>query len=170
MNGFQTCSPLELQENFWKLLEKDWALLCAGDQNKHNAMTVSWGGTGVLWNLPVAFCFVRPQRFTYGILEQDSHFTLSFFGDGYREALNLCGSKSGRELDKLQAAGLDALELEDGGMGIAQARLILSCRKLYADNLKPEGFLMPDLIAKNYPNQDFHRMYIGEITNCYIAR
>ena len=107
---------------------------------------------------------------TYGILEQDSHFTLSFFGDGYREALNLCGSKSGRELDKLQAAGLDALELEDGGMGIAQARLILSCRKLYADNLKPEGFLMPYLIAKNYPHQDFHRMYIGEITNCYIAR
>ena len=124
-------------------------------------MTASWGGMGFLWNRPVAFCFVRPQRYTYALTEQAERISLCFFDEKYRAALRLCGTKSGRDTDKFAAAGLTAAEL-DGVPVVTQARLSLICRKLYADTLKKEGFCVPALL-ENYTADDYHRMYILEI-------
>ncbi|MCD8186883.1 MAG: flavin reductase, partial [Rikenellaceae bacterium] len=71
-----------------------------------NTMTASWGAMGFLWNKPVAFVFVRPERYTFEFMEEYSAFTLSFMGKDQRHALKVCGSQSGRDSDKIADAGL----------------------------------------------------------------
>ena len=167
MEGFRKIDPSAL-ESATKLIGKDWMLITTRDeqQNKINAMTASWGALGVLWNKPVAICFVRPQRYTYGLTEQSERFSLCFFDEKYRDALKLCGTKSGRDCDKLALCGLTPTEL-DGAPAIDDARLVLVCRKLYADDLRESAFVERDLLA-NYAAQDYHRMYVCQIEAAYI--
>ena len=164
---FQAISPKDV-ENAVKLIGDDWMLITAKDEKngRVNAMTASWGCMGVLWNKPVCVCFIRPQRHSFSLVEREERISLAFLGDRYRDALRLCGSKSGRDLDKLRAAGLRAVKI-DGVDSIAEARLILICRKLYADDMKQDSFLDPSLLA-NYPNGDFHRIYVLEIEGAYL--
>ncbi|MBQ9783622.1 MAG: flavin reductase family protein [Clostridia bacterium] len=166
IHGFREISPLEIG-NAMKLIGKDWMLITARDEKngRVNAMTASWGCMGVLWNKNICVCFIRPQRYTYGLAEQNERISLAFLGEEYREALKLCGTKSGRDCDKLTEAGLTAVEV-DGVPMIREASLLLSCRKLYVDDLKKEGFLDPSLLA-NYQNEDFHRVYVCEIEHAY---
>ena len=167
MEGFREISPMET-DNAVRLIGKDWMLITAFDaqQNKVNAMTASWGAMGVLWNKSVAICFVRPQRYTYGLVESSERFSLCFFEDAYRDALKLCGTKSGRDCDKLAMAGLTE-EMSDGVWGIREAKLVLVCRKLYADDLKEDAFLDRALLS-NYAAKDYHRMYVCEIEKAYV--
>jgi hypothetical protein len=64
------------------------------------------------------------------------------------------------------ATGLKPVELGAESITFEQARLVLECRKLYADFLKSGNFLVKDIIDKNYPGHDFHRFFIGEIVSC----
>ena len=169
MEGFREIAATEL-ENAVKLIGKDWMLITVRDKEKGtvNAMTASWGAMGVLWNKSVAICFVRPQRYTYGLTEREERFSLCFLGEERREALKLCGTKSGRDCDKLAEAGLSSLET-DGVSVIAESRLVLVCRKLYVDDLKEEAFLDRSLLS-NYAAKDYHRVYICEIEKAYIRK
>jgi len=105
-------SPKELADNPFRLIGDDWTLITAGTPAKWNTMTASWGGLGVLWGRPVSFIFVRPTRHTYGFLEEASRYTLSFFDEKYRSALNHCGKVSGREHDKAAETGLEPIPLD----------------------------------------------------------
>ena len=91
---FTRISAEEIDQNIIKLIGKDWMLITAGGMDSYNTMTASWGQMGVLWNLPVAICFIRPQRYTYAFTEKEEYYTLTFFEKEYRPALNFCGSKS----------------------------------------------------------------------------
>ena len=141
-------------------------LITAGNTSKFNTMTASWGGFGILWNLPVAFIFVRPTRYTYRFTEKAEYFTLCFFERKYRKALNYCGSHSGREVDKIKATGLIPQATGKGNVYFKQARLILECRKIYFHDINPEYFL-EKAINDNYPLKDYHRLYIGQVENCW---
>ena len=162
--SFVEISPYEL-ENSLKLIGKDWMLITAKDGERVNAMTASWGCMGVLWNKPVAFGFVRPQRYTYGLVEAQERVSLAFFDGKYREALNICGTKSGRDCDKLSLAGLSATDV-DGVPVISEASLVLICRKLYVGDIEEQGFVDKSLLS-NYKNADYHRMYVFEIEHAY---
>lgn len=168
MTEFIQCSPYELTQNPFSLIGKDWALLTGGTLGSCNPMTVSWGGLGILWNKPVATVYVRPQRHTFGFMESHHTFTLSFFENDpeYRKMLAFCGKESGRTVNKWEACGLHPITL-DSGAAPAEASLVLVCRKLYAQDLKEECFVERSVIEPNYPEKDFHRMYIGEIVACY---
>jgi len=130
-------------------------------------MTASWGATGILWHKPVAICFIRPTRHTFGFANNNDIFTLSFFTKEERSILNFCGTRSGKNVDKILSTGLHPLVTENKGIGYEQSRLCIECRKVYFDDLKPEHFLMPDTDSKIYSGKDYHRMFIGEIVNCY---
>jgi len=166
---FRAVPPTAIRDNVFKLIDSDWMLITAGTLKGWNTMTASWGGLGILWNKPVAFCFVRPTRHTFGFMEKNDRFTLSFFTERYRAALNLCGTKSGRDTDKARATGLTPVAGRRGFTSFAQARMVLECRKLYFQDLNPKAFL-DSAIIKNYPKRDFHRMYIGEITRCLVKK
>ncbi len=168
MSAFKEIKPIEIEGNPFHLIGREWMLITAGAPEHFNTMTVSWGSMGELWFKPVCFCFVRPQRYTYEFMEKSEAFTLSFFDEKYKPQLNLCGSRSGREIDKAAECGFTPLEAENGSVYFGEARLVLECRKLYFQDLDPANFL-DDSIMKNYPKNDFHRMYIGEITRALIA-
>jgi len=167
MINFIKADPARIQENAIDLIGNQWMLITAGTPDSYNTMTASWGGSGMLWNKPVMFVFVRPQRYTYGFMEANDRFTCCFFDHKFRNALRFCGANSGRDFDKAKETGLTPAETESGSVYFSESRLIMECKKLYFQDLNPEGFQSP-AIQKNYPLNDYHRMYIGEITTCLI--
>ena len=159
----------DLKENFFEAIGKEWMLVTVGTKEKFNTMTASWGGIGWLWNKPVAFVFIRPERYTYEFVEKNDYLTLSFLGEENKKIHAVCGSKSGRNIDKVKEAGLKPVFTEKGNVLFEQARLSLECKKLYADTIKPECFLDKESIEKWYggAHGGFHKMYIVEIENIY---
>lgn len=158
--------PQELKDNAFSLIGDEWMLITAGTAEHCNTMTASWGGLGVLWGAPTATIYVRPQRYTKEFIDREECFTLSFFGSDYRKELGLCGSKSGRELDKIKECGFTVACGEGGAPYIEQARLVLVCRKQYAQDM--DAAAMPaEIKEKWYPNQDYHTMYMGQIMEAY---
>jgi len=156
-------TPEEITGSVFTRLDKQWMLVTSERGGKVNAMTASWGGFGVIWNLPAAYVLVRPQRYTFELMEASDRFGLSFLSEQYREALEVCGTKSGRDLDKLQAVGLTARRL-DGAPVIEQAELVISCKKLFSQFFDEASFVQREILAKHYPGNDLHKLYIGEIT------
>lgn len=167
MTNFNSVSPEQLNENIFKLIGRDWGLVTAGDQAKFNTMTVSWGGAGILWNKPVTFAFIRPQRYTYEFLENGSCFSLSFFDEGFRKALAYCGSKSGRDVDKVKETGLTPAFTADGVPYFEEARVVLICKKLYAQPFE-EQFIIEDFVRDSYSGDDYHKMYVSEILGVLV--
>ena len=155
----------DLDQNVFKLIGTDWMLITAGSMESWNTMTASWGTLGILWGKTVCFCFVRDSRFTYEFMNEHNLFSLSFFDETHRDALDYCGSHSGRDVDKAKETGLNPFLL-DGALTFEQARLVLVCKKIYHQDIDPEKFLDPD-IHSHYPEKDYHRMYIGEILTGY---
>ena len=156
-----------LDQNVFSLIGEQWMLITAGTADRCNTMTASWGGLGVLWGKNVATVYIRPQRYTYEFVEQGDYFTLSFFGEEYRKALALCGSKSGRDVDKIKECGFTVETGEGGAPYFAQAELVLVCKKAYWQDIDPTHFVDGDIDGKCYPNKDYHRMYVGEIVEAY---
>lgn len=140
------------------------ALLTAIRENGEiNTMTVSWGGIGILWGKRVAFVFVRPQRHTFTFTEGECKMSLSFFDEGKKEVLSFCGTKSGRDIDKINACGLK-YTLENGYPVFKDAIYTLKLGKIYSDTIKKDHFIDTESL-KWYKNDDFHTMYICEIVN-----
>lgn len=160
----------EFVRNPFTMTGDDWLLLTAGnEQHGYNTMTVAWAQFGSLWErdshqnrLPTAVCYVRPSRYTKEFLDREECFTLSHFPTEFRKALGYLGSHSGRDEDKIKAAGLTPI-FANGTTAFAEADEILYCRKLYSAPLLESGFADHGLIDFNYPQRDFHTMYIGEI-------
>lgn len=144
---------------------RQWLVLTCGDfeAGKFNAMTVGWGSFGVMWNMPFAQVVIRPVRYTFEFMNRYDSFTLCAFGKKYRDALQILGSRSGRDSDKIAEAGLTPIpSTRVSAPGFAEAQLIIELRKIYWDDLMPEHFLDPS-IEENYPHKDYHRVFFGEI-------
>lgn len=140
----------------------------AGDKDSFNSMTVSWGGVGVLWRKNVSTVYVRQSRYTKEFMDNSDYYTLTFLKDGYKDKLSLLGTKSGRDIDKMNVEGLNLVELENG-FGYEESKLVLVCKKLFKNDLKESQFLVDGLFDECYPDKDdFHTMYIGEIVGFYI--
>lgn len=148
-----------------ELISDGWGLVTAGNEEKFNTMTVSWGGLGEIWGKDVAFIFIRPQRYTYEFLEKEEFFTLSFYGADFKDALKICGSKSGRDINKAEVCGFTPV-FTDGSVTFEQAEYTLVCRKMASQFIDPSGF-EDAAIESNYPNKDYHKVYIGEIVKVY---
>lgn len=164
----QTLQPVALEQlsfNPFTMISKDWYLITAGTPNHYNTMTASWGTMGIFWGKPVVNSFIRPQRYTREFIEQNELFTLSFFDDGWRDMLNFCGTKSGRDYDKAKECGLTPIEL-NGSTAFAEAKLVLVCRKLYRYTLKPGEMIDPSL-DQFYPKKDYHDCFFAEIIAAY---
>lgn len=164
MDQFNEIAPVNIRQNPFQTVGREWMLITAGPLDDYNTMTASWGTWGHLWERDVAICFVRPQRYTYGFMERSSTYTLSFFDAEWRKALEYCGSHSGRQVDKASATGLTPFETPSGAVAFEQARLILECRKLYSGDFGEAGFVDARVMEATYPERDFHRFFVGEIT------
>ncbi len=162
--GFQTLDPESVQDNVFKLIGKDWMLITAGTRESFNTMTASWGGMGVLWDKKVCFAFVRPTRYTFDFLEKSEFYTFSFLEEQYRDVLMYCGTKSGRDVNKVIETNLTPI-FGNGTVFFAEAKLVMECRKIYVQDITPGNFL-DQTMNEYYPKKDYHRIYVGEIIRC----
>lgn len=167
MSRFTSVRPQNFDSIFERIGTQKMLISAAAD-GRANTMTASWGCCGVLWNRPVAICLIRPQRFTYSVMEACNRFSLSFLDEQYANALQFCGTHSGRAGDKFSAAGLTCTYDEDGTPYPAEASDVLICRKIYANMLHQSQFCDSALLS-HYTAGDYHKIYIGEIT-AYLSQ
>lgn len=164
-------NPLEISDNFIKLISKDWMLITAGDAQKYNMMTASWGEVGELWGKHVVTAYVRPERYTDEFISDTHRFTLSFFPEDMKKMLGIMGKESGRNYDKMSFDGLTTKVLPSGQVAFNEARLVLDCKVLYVDALHADKFLDKDSLAKWYndaPGGSLHNIYVAEIVGAWI--
>ena len=150
-----------------KAIGENWGVLTGTSENGFNSMTVSWGAAGVLWSRPCIFVFVRPQRYTYGFMEDGEFFSLSLMPEGAHKQIAVFGSKSGRDCDKYAEAGIEVGEY-NGVKYCAAAEKVFICRKIAAADMTPEWFIDKGIIEEDYPRADYHRMYIGEVRELLV--
>lgn len=152
---------MEFNTNIFEQYDKKWALLTAGDKDKFNTMTISWGGLGTLWNKPVATVYVRTSRYTNEFMKDNDYFTVSFYPEECKKTLGVLGSKSGRDMDKIHESGLTPKEVENG-VTFAEAEVSLVCKKMICQRLEPTN-MTPEIAKQFYENEAEHDMYVGEV-------
>ena len=152
---------MDLNVNAFSVFDRQWALVTAGQEGDFNTMTISWGGLGTLWGKPVATVYVKPVRYTHEFLDRYDKFTVSFFPGTYKKALALLGSRSGRDGDKVAAAGLTPAYL-DGAVTFREAERTLVCRKIYRQDLDLAA-VPAEEAAAYYAAEAPHTMYIGQV-------
>lgn len=159
-----------LQTNPAELIGKQWMLITAGTKDSFNFMTASWGGLGFIWNRPVAFVLVRPNRHTRRFIDEQESLTLTFLPEQYREALTYAGRHSGRDVDKVAATGLVPMLTPGGLVSFEDADLVLECRKLFVTQMQQQDFLHWSELTPRFYAEDnpLHRLYICEITGCHV--
>lgn len=144
------------------------AFLTTNAGGRTNTMTIGWGGINFIWGKPIFMVMVRPSRFSFGLIEQSGEFTVTIPLKDLKDALNLCGSKSGRDIDKISAAGL---MLQPGKTistpVIAGGGLHYECKIVYKQAMIPTA-LDGTHQTKFYGQGDYHTMYFGEILTAYI--
>lgn len=162
MNNFKEIKSEMMKKNPFEAIGKDWMLITAGNQDKANTMTASWGGLGVMYGKNVAFVVIRPQRYTKEFVDREETFSLSFLDKSYRSIMNYLGTVSGRNEDKIAKSGL-TLAFSDNTPYFGEANMVLICRKLFRQSMDENSLLKEGLDKTWYPNKDYHTLYIGEI-------
>jgi len=156
-----------LNVNPFKLIGKEWFLVTSGNPESYNTMTASWGQMGHLWGKDVFTCHIRPNRHTFGFIEENDLFTVSFFREDYKSALAFCGSRSGRDCDKAKETGLTPIPL-GGSITFEEAYMVFVCKKLYTEPMKADGFILGDIVEKFYGTDPLHKSFTAEIVEVFV--
>lgn len=169
MSEFKEMSIEELNFNAFTLINKEWMLVTAGNEEKCNTMTASWGALGELWSKYVSVIFIRPQRYTLEFIENEGYYSLCFFDEAQRGMLNYCGSHSGRDGDKIKAAGLTPA-YDEAAPYFREAKLVFICRKLYGQKFDPACFADKTMDSQFYASKDYHKEFIGSIEKVLVKK
>lgn len=153
--------------NFARSVSKSALLTATGSDGRINTMTVSWGGSGILWGREVCFVFVRPERYTFEFCQTGDTMSLSFFGEERRDTLSFCGTKSGRDVDKFEHCNLK-YTVKDGACVFEDAKATVIMKKLYAQDID-ENCFVSEIAKPFYQNGGYHKMYICEIKDIITA-
>ena len=167
MHTFQTSGTDLLELNPFEKIGKDWMLVTAGDEERVNTMTASWGGMGVMWGKDVVFVGIRQTRYTKEFVDAQGTFSLSFPMESYRKEMKFLGTVSGRDEDKITESGLH-VGYEDGIPYIDEANLVLLCRAMSATELSMKDMLDAGIEGQWYAYGNIHTLYIAEITKVLV--
>lgn len=164
MHSFQKITSDIVELNPFEKIGKDWMLVTAGNEEKVNTMTASWGTLGQMWGKDVAFIVIRQSRYTKEFIDREGRFSLSFLNEKRRNLMKFLGAVSGRDVDKIKEAGVD-IGYHNGVPIVDQANFILICRVMSATLLKPEDFIDKSIDETWYKDKDYHTLYIAEVTD-----
>jgi flavin reductase (DIM6/NTAB) family NADH-FMN oxidoreductase RutF len=148
------------------------AFLTTSDGDKRvNTMTISWGSIGHIWNKPIFMVMVRPSRYSFELIEHHPEFTVSFsVNNRLKNALALCGTQSGRDINKFEQANLHLQAGKEVNVPvIEECELHYECKVVHKQVMVPE-FFNESYDGKWYPEKDYHTMYYGEIVACYTTQ
>ena len=152
-----------------KAMKPAGILLTTAADGKVNTMTIGWGTIGVDWSRPVFIAYVRESRYTKEMLEKNGEFTVNIpYGQIDKKILGYCGTKSGRDTDKIADLGLHLVESDVVSVpGIKELPLTLECKVLYKEE-QDLSRIPADIIEHYYPHGDHHHVYYGQIVNAYL--
>ena len=139
---------------------RQWALVTAGNEDNFNSMTISWGSMGTIWGKDIITIYIRPERYTFEFLDKNDSFTVSFYDEKYRNALNIMGTLSGRDTDKAKESGLSPVSIEDS-MTYKEADETYLCKKIYMDQI--DKTKLPENLKKYYEDKKTHYIILGEV-------
>ena len=164
---FQEISFREIRENLVRMIADEWMLITAGTkEDGYNMMTASWGFAGEMWGSDSVIAMIRPNRYTMEFVEKNDYFTLSFYGDN-KAIHKVCGSQSGRDIDKTAATGLIPV-FEGDATYFEQARLVIICKKQYVGALKENEFC--DREPLRWYDKDFHNIIFGKVEKVLVNK
>jgi len=145
-------------------------LVSEGAEGKPNAMTIGWGFLGTMWRKPYFVVAVRESRYTYKLLEESDDFIVCLPGKGMDHVLEICGTKSGRDIDKFEELALNAGESPTVNTPyIEESPVFYECKIKYKHELD-EDLLPTDLKAEIYPGRDLHTLYYGEVLGTWAVK
>lgn len=166
--------------NLWdyagKILEQTGkgVLVTAKADGKVNPMTIGWGTLGIQWGKPIYTVFIRESRYTKKLLDANPEFTINVpLDNSCKEILGVCGTKSGRDMDKVEHLGLTLEEPKEISVpGIRELPLTLECKVIYKQDQDPNAIARENL-EKYYTEgtvneNDFHTAYYGQVVAAYI--
>lgn len=156
----------DFKENVIELISKEYMLITAGNKDGYNMMTASWGFMGEMWGEDSVAVVVRPERYTMDFIESSDYFTLTFFGDN-KDIHKVCGSKSGRNVDKTAHTGLSPVA-NDNYVYFKEARLVLIIKKKYVQPMDKQFLTDKSIDEKWYQNGGWHNLIIGSIERIYV--
>jgi enoyl-CoA hydratase len=152
------------------------AILSAGDKNHYNSMAIEWGSIGVSWKMPIFTVYVKDERYTYEFMQKTEYFTVSIINKKlFKKFANIYGTKSGRDINKEEAAGTHIQFLDDGGITFKEAEEVFVCRMLGKAFIQDEDSY-PGLKSfyerqkKYFKTMKPHGIFIGEIIGHYIRK
>ena len=151
-------------------LTREGLLLCSfGTDGKPNAMTIGWLTGGVIWSKPILMVLVRPSRYTYSRLNQVNEFTVNVLPPSFSEAVQHCGTASGRDGDKLARTGLTPVAAQKVRVPILDQGVVhYECRVVHTNEVIPSN-LAADIKVSAYEDGDYHRIYFGEVLAAYAV-
>ncbi len=165
---FKEIDITHLNENVVDLFKNRWALVTAGDKDALNTMTVSWGAVGELWGKDMATLYIRPQRYTEEFLNKNDYLTVSFYPEDMKKQIHgVCGSKSGRDVDKVKECNLTPV-FDEKAPYFNEAQIVLVCKKAAKSRFNPDEFLDGEIDEKWYPQNDYHFIYYAEIEKVLV--
>ncbi len=165
--AFKEIEIKDLNMNPFTLIGNEWLLITAGNENKFNTMTASWGSLGVFWGKNSATIYVRQSRYTKEFIDSNDTFTLSFFSEDYKKALGICGSLSGRDVNKVEKANLTPV-FDEISPYFKEAKMTMICKKMYHTDIELANFDETKFNETMYPDKDYHTIYIAEILKVLV--
>ncbi len=159
----QAIQPFDLWRETMAALSRGGLLLCTmGRDGKPNPMTIGWMAGGIIWGKPILEVLVRPSRYSFSRLEENTEFTVNVLPPDLAEAIQICGSVSGRDADKFAETGMKAVPAEQVSVPvIEQAVIQYECRVVHTNEVLPPH-LTPEIVSAFYPQGNFHRVFFGE--------
>jgi flavin reductase (DIM6/NTAB) family NADH-FMN oxidoreductase RutF len=155
----------QLDRTLDKLAHGGLLLAATRSGGRSNAMVIGWGTIGVIWGVPVWVVLVRPSRYTYSMIEESGFFTVNVPTPEMKELVTVCGTRSGRDVDKLAR-----VETSMGNtvacVTLDACPVVYECKVVHSNDVLP-ATLMPDIASRAYPQGDFHRLYYGQIMGTF---
>ena len=167
MHTFQKITPDIMEINPFEKIGKDWMLVTAGNEEKANTMTASWGALGQMWGKDAAFVVIRQSRFTKEFIDREKKFSLSFPSEAHKNLMKYLGAVSGRDEDKIKESRLHVGYM-DGVPYIDEGNMIMTCRVMSRTPVSKEDYIDESIDGTWYASGDYHKMYIAEITGLYL--
>jgi flavin reductase (DIM6/NTAB) family NADH-FMN oxidoreductase RutF len=166
----QNISPYDQATPMFEQLLRG-AFLTTSDGDTVNTMTIAWGGIQVLWGRPFYVVYVRYSRHTYEVLEATDHFTVSIpEANTLKRELAYCGTKSGRDTDKIKDCGLTLIPgREVTTPVIGECVQHYECKIRYRQAMEPNA-VPSDVKTRYYPSHNYHMIYYGEIIAHYQTK
>ncbi|MBC7188980.1 flavin reductase family protein [Candidatus Aerophobetes bacterium] len=157
-------------EKTFNTLNEIGLLLVSGTEDKPNVMTIGWAVAGIIWEQPVLCVLVRPSRYTYGLIEKTGQFTINVPPVEMKDTVLFCGTVSGKNHDKFREKNLTPVAGKKVKCPVIKECLIsYECRVIHKNDVIA-AYLIPQVKGEFYPQQDYHRIYFGQILEVYSPK